>query len=221
MSIFSNSNISIEKTKNSYKLIFKNKSLFPQYHEYLSNSFPNTSNKKQNEDTQELLFNCSNIQILNNKNKHELSYNDFEVFFIWFKGMLENLEKDNNSLLLLNMNDFVLITLDTNRNVLLFINSDKFLPLSDNKIELLTPFSKKNIFLSPELYKLENIPSKINKKSIFYSISVFITHCLNNIDNIEDLDFNKQLESINNTKLFFAMIRCLKINPNNRYYLFI
>lgn len=221
MTIYSNTNISIEKFKNSYKLMIKNTSLFFQYHSYLSNKLPNIINDTKTKDKKEIIFNCENIDILNNKNKENLTYNDLENFFINFKEMLEFLEKDKHSLLFIDINDFILIKLEDNVHLLLFINSDKFLKLENDNIEILSPFSKKNMFLSPELYKIENIPHKINKKSIYYSIAVFISHCINTINDVENISFYNNNESINNTKLYFGLIRCLENNINNRFYLFI
>lgn len=221
MTIYSNSNISLEKFKNSYKLIIKNTSSFPGYHSYLSSNLPNITNDKLTRDKKEIIFNCENIEILNNKNKEDLTYNDLENFYINFKEMLDFLEKDKYSLLFIDINDFLLIKLEENLNMLLFINSDKFLKLQENKIEILSAFTKKNMFLSPELYKVQNIPSKINQKSIYYSIAVFISHCVNTINDIENIDFDSNNESINNTKLYFGLNRCLEKNINNRFYLFI
>lgn len=221
MSIYSNSNVIIEKVKDSYKLTIKNNHLFNEYYSYLSNSIGNIKQDKQVKGNREILFDCDSIEKLNKKNRELLTYIDYEKFFLWFGNMMNVLEKDKHCLLFIDIEDFMVININKNEKILLFLNSDKFLKLDDDKMEIESPFSKKNLFLSPELYKVDKIPTKIHKKSIFYSISVFITHCLNNINDITETNFEKQLESINNTKLYFALIRCLKVNVKNRFYLYI
>ena len=221
MTVYSNNNVIIEKVRDSYKLIIKNYSLFTNYYKYLLDSIPNIEQNKLIKENKEIIFKCNNIEKINKKNRNSLRHIDFENFFMWFGNMIDILEKDKHSLLFIDMEDFLIINLNNDEKILLFLNSDKFLKLDDNKIEIERPFSKKNLFLSPELYKVDKIPTKIDKKSIFYSIAVFITHCLNNISDIKDINFEKQLESIKNTKLYFALIRCLNVNIKNRFYLYI
>ena len=210
MSIYSNSNVIIEKVKDSYKLTIKNNHLFNEYYSYLSNSISNIKQDKQVKGNREIIFDCDSIEKLNKKNRELHTYIDYEKFFLWFGNMLNVLEKDKHCLLFIDIEDFMVININKNEKILLFLNSDKFLKLDDDKMEIESPFSKKNLFLSPELYKVDKILLQKFKKSIFYSISVFITHCLNNINEITETNFEKQLESINNTKLYFALIRCLK-----------
>ena len=55
-----------------------------------------------------------------------------------------------------------------------------FITSKTKQIEITGPFLKNNHFLSPELLKLKEIPSYINKKSIYYSIGALISYVINN-----------------------------------------
>ena len=86
----------------------------------------------------------------------------------------------------------------------------------------------KDIFLSPELLTLNSIPFEISHKSCYFSLSLLISFCIEGkkIDFLNPIswnvyDFIKILEPIDNTKLFWALLRCQEKDPNDRYLLLI
>ena len=68
--------------------------------------------------------------------------------------------------------------------------------------------------------KVKTIPSSLHFKSSYYSIGMLISFCINN-ENFEKKDTEQILEVILNTKLYFAIKRCLEIKPTDRFLLFI
>ena len=131
-----------------------------------------------------------------------------------------SLEKDNHSNFLFNINDIVVINSIHAVPVFLYLNTEFFSPITDNSIEIVLPFLKNNLFLSPELMKVKTIPSSLHFKSSYYSIGMLISFCINN-ENFEKKDTEQILEVILNTKLYFAIKRCLEIKPTDRFLLFI
>ena len=83
-------------------------------------------------------------------------------------------------------------SLDSNSNILLTVNFQK----DDN-----TP---------PELKKITKIPNTIYYTSAYYSLAKL---CLSLI--------NKDLKSLYPTKLYFLLSRCLRVNPNDRVFLYV
>ena len=79
---------------------------------------------------------------------------------------------------------------------------------------------KNNLFISPELKEVKTIPSSLHFKSSYYSIGMLVLYCINN-ENFEKKDGNEILEVILETKLYFAIKRCIEIESIDRFLLFI
>ena len=111
----------------------------------------------------------------------------------------------------------------------MYLNTQEFLPIKDKKTKILKPFDKKNTFISPELKNVNSFPIEIHMNSHLYSLSILTCYCgecHNNkkkYENIEqNIDFFKEyLSNISNTKLYWALLRCLEHNPQQRIYLYI
>ena len=77
-------------------------------------------------------------------------------------------------------------------------------------------------FNSPEIENIKNIPARIHKNTIYYSIGKIITHCINNEIKLNNKEsFEQALISIFESKLYYGLMRCIVFNPNERYYLYI
>lgn len=103
---------------------------------------------------------------------------------------------------------------------IIVIDDEKFIYLSNedllkltaqNKIQFVNPFGREGL-ISPELSKINSIPSELNYKTIYYSLGVLIVYFLfeKNINNDENKNtLNEILKPIEGTKLFGLLNRCL------------
>ncbi len=79
--------------------------------------------------------------------------------------------------------------------------------------------SRVSTFFSPELKNGKKFPLKIKKQSCIFSLCALIVSCLKPDFNLEN--YREGLSSIEETKLYYALLRCLEEEPYNRYYLWI
>jgi hypothetical protein len=107
----------------------------------------------------------------------------------------------------------------------LYLSNDDLLKLSDsNTFNFTKPFNR-NGFISPELLKINSIPSELNYKTIYYSLGALVVYFLfdKNINNKDgfNFDINEILKPIEGTKLFGLIIRCLFQESNERSIVYI
>jgi len=136
---------------------------------------------------------------------------------------------DINNMFVIDNTTFIYVSLSD----LLNINNEQTIIIS-------TPFLKNNVnLLSPELLLINNIPSNIHYKSIYWSLGMLIIHCIcnmhnnnnnnnnNNLLNLSTINtiktqqeihkiLNQELYFIKETKLFYFLERCMAINANER-----
>jgi len=116
---------------------------------------------------------------------------------------------------------------------IIVIDDDKFIYLSNedllklsesNKINFIKPFNREG-FISPELLKINSIPSELNYKTIYYSLGALVVYFLfnKNINNKDGLkyDLNEILKPIEGTKLFGLLNRCLCEEANSRSIIYL
>ena len=97
-----------------------------------------------------------------------------------------------------------------------------------NKVNFYKPFNREG-FISPEILKINSIPSDLNYKTIYYSLGALVVYFLfgKNINNKDDFkdDFkdnlNNILKPIEGTKLFGLLNRCLCEEANERSIIYI
>ena len=213
MEIYKNESIEIKLEKNEYVISIKNMNEYNNYYNALGNilNIKNIKNK--------MILNANNILSLS-KYMKDVMIEDVNRLFKNMKLILESLDKDGKCIYLLDVNDFVVISND-NMNIILWLNVDKSVELKGDNMMIDFPFSKSNKYLSPELKKMEKIPNIISKKSIYYSLGLLMLNMINKFDRVENIDVNKHMEMINNSKLYFSLLRCLEIDEEERYYLWI
>lgn len=104
----------------------------------------------------------------------------------------------------------------------IYISNEDLLKLSKtNKIQFTKPFNREG-FISPEILKINKIPSELNYKTIYYSLAVLAVYFLfdKNINN-NDLSNEENLKPIVGTKLFGLLLRCLYEDPERRTIIYI
>ena len=104
----------------------------------------------------------------------------------------------------------------------IYLSNDDLIKLSKtNKIIFNKPFNREG-FISPEIYKINTIPSELNYKTIYYSLGALAVYFLfdKNINNKEDF-YKEALKPIEGTKLFGLLTRCLYEEPERRTIIYI
>jgi len=132
-------------------------------------------------------------------------------------NQIQSLEMFNVGIPFLKLSDILIV----DSKHFFIVGTDRILPLSNNTITISTPY-KRTPFFSPELQNLTGIPSSVNWKSSYYSLASIIVYCLTHehiLGNVKSP--GEILDKIFATKLYWALMRCLVVDPNDRYYLII
>lgn len=228
MPIYKNNSVSLEKIKtqkgfNTYSFNVNNTNLYKSFFNYILEKI---GGEKTND---KLVFKAKSIEtlgeLLKTKQK-QLSYYHSNLLFLNIGKQLQLLQKDGYGILNLHIEDIVIINGDAERfrSFMLFLNLEDCKSLTNGFYEITTPFDKKFKYNSPELRSITTIPSPIVYfNSIIYSLSMLITDCMEPMERkiYEYKDLEAHLEFILETKLFWALLRCLNDQPNERYYLYI
>jgi hypothetical protein len=108
-----------------------------------------------------------------------------------------------------------IIVIDGNKFI--YLSQEDVKDVKENQIHIYRPIPKSQGYLSPELKNANSIPILVNYKTIFYSLGLFI---LDNIGTHEDIK-EHTIEEIMDTKLYFFIKRCLCIDPEKRFLLYV
>ena len=161
-------------------------------------------------------FRAQSVQTLKEfvaKKKDRIYYDDAQQLFLSLKNQLESLEKQGMSIASFAMEDIIVV----NDRIFLCINQDKAVTKDkDGKLEIIQPI-KKGPFCGPEFCNI-SLPAHLPHQTSFFSLAALTTFCLTND---AQKDYEKALESIWQTPLYWALMRCLHKNPKERYLLMI
>jgi len=146
-------------------------------------------------------------------------YKHAERFFLDIKKQIKNLEESNITLSEIKLENIYYLELDNDNFMFLILNSESLIDIKNEKIEITQPLEKSSKYFSPEMKKLTKIPSEISYKSCYFSLAMIIVDSLKKIE--KDLVLETHLPSLCETKLYYALERCLEENPENRYLLYI
>jgi len=103
-----------------------------------------------------------------------------------------------------------------NDSIFLCTNPAYIKQITNGLIHFNCPFDKYAYdFCSPELLRIDKLPASISYKTFYYSLGAFICHCL-----FDSFD-TTEVQSIENTKLFWCLMRCLNNNINSRELLYL
>jgi hypothetical protein len=90
-------------------------------------------------------------------------------------------------------------------------------------IEIKKPY-KPSLFFSREFLSLKSLPSKLPSNMWMFSLAVCVVFCLTNNENVymrSIPSYMKILESIEYTKLYYALLRCLELEHQKRIFFYI
>jgi len=233
--IFTSKTSKIEKTGNMYKLIYENGENYSNFFEKIKKNLEIKKEEKGNYFT----FQAVKVEPLKTllKRKEGLSYRHLKELFTQIGKQFEGLEEDGYCNLFLEIEDIVRVEVDRFTQhggsgadiYFLYLNTTEFLPIKDKITKITKPISKKNLFFSPELKKLKSFPKEIHMNSQLYSLALLVCYCgewnknkkvFKNIKHELDT-FREYLSNIENTKLYWSLLRCLQYNPRHRIYLYI
>jgi hypothetical protein len=231
--VFKTNTVNIEKKDNLYKFIYENGEKFPTFFEKIKKNFNIEKEKKGSSFT----IKAKKIEKLTEllKRKETLSYRHLTQLFLNVGKQLKGLEEDNYCNLFLKMDDIVRVELDTTTQkggsggdiFFLYLNTENFTPIKNKITKILKPFNKNEKNISPEMKKINSFPTEIHLNSQYYSLSLLVCFCgswskkkPSKINYSLDY-FREYLSNIDNTKLYWSLLRCLENNPRDRVYLYI
>lgn len=224
-------NVIINKLlSNRYEIIIDKTFLYKNYvnhiHNLLSRHLDINNKIKDNKTIFNLkLDSVITLSNLLKEKKHKLSYHHAQLLFKHFVSTINALNNDNISMYNINMSNIIVLNTEKTKfkTIFLYINTNDFKIINNNHINIDEMVDKNNIFISPELYDLNTIPKSIHINTIYFSIASLISYCLKkfNDNNHDKLFYLKHLDIIQDTKLYWALLRCLNHNPDDRYAIFI
>lgn len=97
-----------------------------------------------------------------------------------------------------------------NDSKFIYLSYDELKHVKEKQIHIYSPISKTSGFLSPELVNTTSIPILVNYKTIFYSLGLLIMDIITN-----------ETSCIEDTKLYYFLMRCLNEDPENRFLLYV
>ena len=154
--------------------------------------------------------------------RDDFSYSMSMSLFLDIGEQIEKLQEMGMGYLTINPEDVVFIQSDDDNFSMIFLNIENYFDVKNNVLEISKPY-KKTYYFSPQIKNISQIPTKINyTQNIFYSLSMVVCNCLKSIEmDYTFEDYEKLLDCILETKLYWALLRCLKDKPEDRFYLFI
>ena len=143
----------------------------------------------------------------------------------------ENLLKDIGSqCIMMENNGIVYADLEVS-NIISINNGNRFIYLDDNTFEknskttfILNKFVERTNFSSPELLKVSKLPSQVYSKSWIFCLSAIVFFSLTKeigVQRLREEEIKSKLESIQDTKLYFCLLRMLQQNHHMRAFLFV
>ena len=233
--VFTSKTSKIEKNGNMFKLSYENGENYSNFFEKIKKNLE----IKKEEKGKSFTFEASNVESLKTllKRKEGLSYRHLKQLFTDIGKQLQGLEEDGYCNLFLELDDIVRVEMDSFTQeggsggdiYFLYLNTSEFSTVKDKITKITKPISKKYLFFSPELKKLKSFPKDIHINSQIYSLALLVCYCgawsknkqIFNKIKLEIETFREYLSNIENTKLYWALLRCLQYNPSDRIYLYI
>lgn len=206
MIIYENTFLKIKKKQDGF--ILKTR-YYEKYYDFFNTFLKNVDDSIK---MKQIKINVDEINTLSSLLKNnKLSLELFQMMFLFLMKQLKHLEKQNKTILLYNLKDIIYFKVNENYSFY-FLNPKHIFPIKNKEI-VVDKIFEKNKFISPELDSITEIPSKIPMTNAYWSLAKLMEICL--------LKMNIDLNYIKHTKLYWAIQRCLVIDPKHRFLLFI
>lgn len=214
--VFRNGNVAIKKVKdNKYKLDYEEGN-YKHFWKFVKELIGEKNNNFH-------AHSVVSLKELLKEKKNMLSYHHLSLFFKQVGNQYVNLEKDGYGKVFIDLDDIVVIHKNEEKrgSIFLCLGLKDVYEIEKNEIKLNFPYkkSRNNTFFSPELKNGKKFPIKIKKQSCIFSLAAIIVSCVKPNINLENI--LEELSSIQETKLYYALLRCLEEDAHNRYYLWI
>ena len=99
--------------------------------------------------------------------------------------------------------------------IFIYLSNNLMRVFKKHTMEFRFPFIRApHLLISPELAKIQNIPSTVNHKTIYYSLGLLSLSFLLN-ERIGEFHLD-QIDFLKNTKLYWLLLRCLDLDPSKR-----
>jgi hypothetical protein len=156
------------------------------------------------DDYKSIYFKATSVKVLSDIQKFKnFEMNEILKFCYHMSLQLKYLVvKENKCFINYDINKILII----DNNKYFFLSDDNLMsldPQSENHIFLNRPFNKNN-FASPELKNINNIPTSINFRTIYYSLGLIILYILKQNMNLPRDEISNEyiLDMIEGTKLY-------------------
>ena len=160
------------------------------------------------------------------KQENQITMSTIERLIENLTNQIDYLSKEyNHTFYRINPNDILVIDFSQ----FLYISSDDVMPLiksETDEIIFTMPFCK-DYYISPEIKEITSLPSKINAKTLYYSLGSFIIDLLYILFSIKERKATTTTTiktiptQIKYTKLYWFLHKATLLNPKDRYLLFI
>jgi len=175
-----------------------------------------------------IYFKCSSMCLLQDIFENLKPINIYKMIYD-ISSQMRYLLEDRNSVFIGFDPRHILVV---NEYTYLYINGEHLEKIDDQEnIEIKYPPNSQDYILAPELYEITDLPCKINYKCSYYSVGILYLYMFKTIEtkNMQIIDANDIDEitqllknlSINHTKIYYFLQRCLQKNPVNRQILFV
>ena len=229
--IFEGDNVIIESENSIFKIKFK-------YSVYsLINSLIKTriiQGGSTDETYKTIIFKANSVKSLEDYKKSKMiSHGKKNMLVSELANMVRTLSLQLNYLILIESRTII----GYNPSDIIVINDEKFafigselvanIDIEDNEMATIScPFLTSDFFVSPELLKIRELPTKIHYRTAYFSLGILLIYML-----LADDDFyndylkhkhsEKIIESLNshpvkNTRIYWLLSRCLVEEPKNR-----
>lgn len=175
-----------------------------------------------------IYFKCSSMCLLQDIFENLKPINIYKMIYDISSQMRYLLEDENSVFIGFDPRHILVVNEDT----YLYINGEHLGTIDDQEnIEIKYPPNSQDYILAPELYEITELPCKINYKCSYYSVGILYLYIFNIIETkrIQKIDTNDVEEinqllknlSINHTKIYYFLQRCLQKNHVNRQIIFV
>ena len=173
---------------------------------------------------------ATSIQTLSQykKSQKKEHYNNITTIHHMLANLTQQLEylikKTHHTFIGYNPENVIVI----DENKFIYLSDEHLNKIEENNITITYPFSKTDFFLSPELEKITEIPSKAHYKTSYYSLACLIIEYSFKKEQQgqqeqqgEQEQEQQEMTCLKGSKIYYLLKRCLDTDPNKRSILFI
>ena len=100
--------------------------------------------------------------------------------------------------------------------------SNDFMKINEKqKIKFTKPFDREECFISPEITNMNQLPTEIHYKTIYYSLGCVAIFFLSGQTLMKEEEATTLLKSIAFTKLYWLLLRTLEVQPERRTIIYV